>query len=392
MVRTYSADLRERVIRAVDHGRHSKAELARIFGVSTAWIRRILQRRRETGSTLPRARGGRRKPLVERDPTLLGDLERLLGEETAGDPMSEEKWVRSSTMKLRDQLNGLGHQLSHSTVHRLLKKMGFSLKFNKKRRVGSQSPERDEQFRYIASQKATFREAGLPILSVDTKKKELIGPFRQRGRTWCRKPPEVNDHDFTSLAECRAVPFGIYDIVKNEGHVTVGISNDTPEFAVNGIARWWKHEGRCAYSQAGELLILADCGGTNGCRARAWKQNIQVKLCDALGLKVTVCHYPPGCSKWNPVERRLFSQISVNWEGRPLRSLSIMLGYIRGTTTITGLSVKAYLDESTYRKAPKVSVEEMRCLNLTPHAINSTWNYTLSPRQETFPGDAQSTL
>jgi hypothetical protein len=281
-----------------------------------------------------------------------------------------------------DQLKTLGHQVSHSTVHRLLKKMGFSLKFNKKRRVGSQSPERDEQFRYIAAQKAAFHEAGKPVISVDTKKKELIGPFRNRGRIWCREPPEVNDHDFTSLAECRAVPFGIYDLARNEGHVTVGISNDTSEFAVAAIAHWWERVGRFIYPRADELLILADCGGTNGCRARAWKLNIEAKLCDVFGIRVTVCHYPPGCSKWNPVERRLFSQISMNWEGKPLRSLNVMLGYIRGTTTTTGLKVEAYLDETTYRKAPKIGVEEVNRLNLTHHVTNSTWNYTLSPRQD----------
>jgi hypothetical protein len=258
--------------------------------------------------------------------------------------------------------------------------MGFSLKFNKKRRAGSQSSERDQQFRYIALQKAAFQEARKPVISVDTKKKELIGPFRSRGRAWCREPPEVNDHDFTSLAECRAVPFGIYDLAKNEGHVTVGTSNDTSEFAVTAIANWWEQRGCHIYPRIDELLILADCGGTNGCRARAWKLNLQAKLCDEFGLRVTVCHYPPGCSKWNPVERRLFSQISMNWEGRPLRTLSIMLGYIRGTTTITGLKVEAYLDESIYRKGPKVSVEEMNGVNLAPHETNSTWNYTLGPR------------
>src|SRR5262249_22617878 len=264
---------------------HTKADLARIFGVSTAWIRRILQRRRETGSIRPKPRGGARPPLADRDPTLISDLERLLSDETAGDPMTEAKWVRCSTKKLRNQLKTLGHQVSHSTVHRLLKQMGFSLKFNKKRRVGSQSPERDEQFRYIAAQKAAFHEAGKPVISVDTKKKELIGPFRQRGRAWCRKPPEVNDHDFTSLAECRAVPFGIYDLARNEGHVTVGISNDTSEFAAAAIARWWERVGRFIYPRAEELLILADCGGTNGYRARAWKLNIQARLCNVFGIR-----------------------------------------------------------------------------------------------------------
>jgi transposase len=379
-MKTYSLDLRDRVVNACDKGDHTRVEIAALFGVSTAWVRRLLQRRRETGSAAPRPRGTRRRPVAERDPTLLGDLERLLSDETAGDPMSDAKWVRSSTEKLSDQLKALGHQVSGTTVYRLLKDLGYSLKFNKKRRVGTQSPERDEQFRYIASQKAVFREAGMPVISVDTKKKESIGPFRNRGRAWCRNPPEVNGYDFTSLAECRAVPFGIYDVANNSGHVTVGISNDTSEFAVNAIARWWLQEGRPAYPRADRLLILADCGGANGCRSRTWKYYLQAKLCEELALTVTVCHFPPGCSKWNPVERRLFSQISMNWEGQPLRSLGVMLAYIRGTTTKTGLTVSAYLDEAIYEKAQQVSKAEMDRIGLVNHTTCPAWNYTLRPR------------
>src|SRR5262249_14203710 len=225
-----------------------------------------------------------------------------------------------------------------------------------------------------------YQDAGRPVISVDTKKKELIGPFRNRGRVWCREAPEVNDHDFTSMAEYRAIPFGVYDLAGNEGWVTVGISNDTSEFAVTAIARWWGQKGQFAYPLADELLILADCGGTNGCRARAWKLNIQSQLCEAFGLRVTVCHYPPGCSKWNPVERRLFSQISMNWEGKPLRSLGVMLAYIRGTTTKTGLTVSAHLDEAVYKKAQQVSKAEMDRIGLVSHTTCPAWNYTLRPR------------
>src|SRR5262245_15219661 len=380
IMKTCSLDLRERVIKACDKGDLTRVEIAALFGVSTAWIRCLLRRRRETGSVAPLPHRPGPRPIEERDPTLLRDLEQLLTDEVAGDPMSDAKRVRSSTGKLSDQLKALGHQVSGSTVFRLLKDLGYSLKFNKKRRVGTQSPERDEQFQYIAFQKTAFREAGMPVISVDTKKKELIGPFRSRGRTWCRNPPEVNGYDFTSLAECRAVPFGIYDVANNRGHVTVGTSNDTSEFAVNAIARWWVQEGRPAYPLADRLLILADCGGTNGCRSRTWKYYL-AKFCEAFALTVTVCHFPPGCSKWNPVERRLFSQISMNWEGQPLRSLGVMLAYIRGTTTTTGLRVEAYLDESTYRKAPKIDIQEIKQLILTHHAINPSWNYTISPRR-----------
>src|SRR5262249_57690535 len=214
----------------------------------------------------------------DRDPTLVRDLERLLSDEIAGNPMGDEKWVRSSTRKLRDRLREMGHPVGHCTVHRLLKKLKFSLRANQRRRGGSRSPGRDEQFRYIASQKKSFRERGLPVISVDTKHKELIGDFRNPGKAWCKEPSQVNEHDFTSTAECRAVPFGIYDILRNKGHVTVGISNDTPEFAVNAIARWWEQRGRTNYPRAAELLILADCGGPNGNRSKASTLNLQDKL------------------------------------------------------------------------------------------------------------------
>ena len=256
------------------------------------------------------------------------------------------------------------------------------MRTNVRRRRGiTRDPgQRGEQFRYIASQRKAFAEAGLPVISVDTKKKELVGNFRNPGRAWCRNPPEVNEHDYASQAECLAVPFGVYDVVKNTGYVVVGMSHNTPEFAVTSIARWWEEVGRMTYPGAKEMLILADGGGGNGSRARSWKLNLQVKLCDRFGLNLTVCHYPPGCSKWNPVEHRLFSQISKNWEGRPLKSLEIMLGYIRGTTTTTGLSVKARLDEGTYRKGHKVTREDMDKLNLKAHEDCLGLNYTIRPR------------
>jgi hypothetical protein len=316
----------------------------------------------------------------EKDPTLLTDLEQLISDELAGSPVSEQTWVRSSTRKLRDKLREKGHKVGHCTVLRLLRKLRLSLRTNRKRRGGSRCPGRDEQFQYIASQKKRFKEAGLPSISIDTKQKVLIGNFLRPGKAWCKQATEVNDHDFTSMAECRAVPFGIYDLLKNTGYVTVGISNDTPEFAVGAIARWWEQVGRAAYPGATDLLVLADCGGTNGPRFKAWHLHLQAKLCDRFGLSVTVCHYPPGCSKWNPIERLLFSQISINWAGKPLKTLGVMLGYIRGTSTSTGLKVTAHLDESTYRKGQKVSREDTAQLKLKRHDECPQWNYTLSPR------------
>jgi hypothetical protein len=271
--------------------------------------------------------------------------------------------------------------VSHTTVCRLLKDMDFSLKTNKRKQGSSKHPERDKQFQYIAAQRQVFTVAGSPIISVDTKKKELIGDYRNNGRVWCRQAEEVNEHDFPDAAECRAVPFGIYDVTSNAGYVIVGTSNDTPEFAVNAIARWWEDEGRAAYPRAEQLLILADGGGSNGSRVRAWKLNLQEKVSDKLGITVMVCHYPPGCSKWNPVEHRLFSQISSNWAGKPLRTLEIMLGYIRGTTTTTGLKVTAFLDDAHYKKRQKVTQKDFAELLVSPHNVCPSWNYTIRPRQ-----------
>ncbi len=338
---------------------------------------------RAIGGTWHRIRqpGGGRKFTEQKDPMIVVALEQMLKDEVAGDPMTEQKWIRSSLSRLSGRLADEGHQASSSTVARLLKKMGFSLKANKRKQGMSGCPDRDEQFKYIASQKQQFITAGLPIISIDTKKKELIGDFRNKGQTWRRQAEEVNEHDFPGAAKGRAVPFGVYDPTRNEGYVYVGVSNDTPQFAVHSIARWWEGDGRRRYQGAGALLILADSGGSNGCRARAWKLSLQEKLCDEFGLTVTVCHYPTGCSKWNPIEHRLFSFISKNWEGKPLRTLEVMLGYIRGTRTVTGLSVKAFLDERFYARGRKVTGEDIEGLRLTAHVVCPRWNYTLRPRR-----------
>jgi hypothetical protein len=323
--------------------------------------------------------GGGRKLIEQKDPAVITALERMLKDEVAGDPMTEQRWIRSSLRRLSKQLGDEGHRASTGTVARLLRKMGFSLKANKRKQGRLGCPERDEQFKYIGSQKERFVTADMPVISVDTKKTELIGEFLNKGRTWRRHAEEVNEHDFPGAAKCRAVPFGIYDIARNEGHVYVGVSNNTAEFAVHSIARWWRANGRHTYPKANALLIFADSGGSNGCRARAWKVYVQEKLCDESGLTVTVCHYPTGCSKWNPVEHRLFSFISRNWEGKPLRTLDIMLGYIRGTSTAMGLSVSAFLDDGYYGRARKITRNEVDRLRLQPHSVCPKWNYTLTP-------------
>jgi hypothetical protein len=329
--------------------------------------------------------GGGAKLTEIKDAAIVPALEKLLTHDVGGDPMSDRKWVRSSLRQLCKWLEEDGHPTSPPVVSRLLKDMGYSLKANERKQGQSRPncPERDEQFRYIASQRETFSAAGWPIISVDTKKKELIGNFRNEGKAYCKEAEKVDEHDFPSAAECRAVPFGVYELIRNKGHVYVGVSNDTPDFAVVSMAKWWDQEGRAAYPRTDRLLILADGGGSNGCRALAWKCNLQTLVSDIFGLTLTVCHYPAGCSKWNPVEHRLFSQISRNWRGKPLRSLDIMLGYIRGTRTETGLEVTAHLDEAFYKKSVRYSHQDVDRLSLKAHDICPQRNYTISPQAGT---------
>ena len=295
--------------------------------------------------------------------------------------MSTQKWVRSSLRALSARLRHAGHTASAPTVRRLLTKHDYSLRVNaKEKEARAQHPDRDTQFRDIAPQKQAFLASGDPIISVDTKKKELIGNFKNAGRTWRQEADIVNVHDFLSDALGRGTPYGILDVQRNEGVVYVGTSADTPEFAVEAIARWWQDHGHTAYPGATRLLILADAGGSNGCRPRLWKAQLQHHLSDALHLRVTVCHYPTGCSKWNPIEHRLFSHISINWAGKPLRTWETMLELIRSTTTHTGLKVSAHLLDGIFEKGKKVSEAVTKTLNMTRHAICPQWNYTIIPR------------
>jgi hypothetical protein len=301
--------------------------------------------------------------------------------ETAGDPMSAHKWVRSSLRALSTRLRHAGHPASAPTVRRLLKKHDYSLRVNaKEHEASAQHADRDTQFRSIATQKQAFLASGDPIISVDTKKKARIGNFKNAGQAWRQEAAVVNVPDFLSDALGRGTPYGIFDIQRNEGVVYVGPSADTPEFAVEAIARWWHEHGHGAYPEATRLLILADAGGSNGCRPRLWKAQVQSQLSDALHLSVTVSHYPTGCSKWNPIEHRLLSQISINWAGRPLRTWETMLELIRRTTTQTGLKVSAHLLDGIFENGKKVSTAVAKALNMTRHTICPQWNYTMHPR------------
>lgn len=316
---------------------------------------------------------------LKKTPEILDFLEELLEGETAGDPMSGRKWLRRDLRQLSQSLQQRGVNVSHVSVRRILKGQKYSLKANRKERSESSS-DRNRQFRYIERVKQIFIRAGHPVISVDAKKKELIGDFKNSGRTWQREAEEVNVHDFLSDGVVRATPYGIYDVIHNLGYVYVGISADTPEFAVDAICRWWQRKDRPKLVHENKLLILCDAGGSNGYRTRNWKKQLQESLVDQFNLEVMVCHYPTGASKWNPIEHRLFSFISLNWAGIPLRSLTIMLNLIRGTTTNAGLKVHAALIKRTYATKVKVSDQEMATLNILKRPICPRWNYIIKPR------------
>jgi len=307
-----------------------------------------------------------------------------MGHETAGDPITGLKWTRKTTGKIAAELRGLGIDVSPRTVARLLVQMGYSLRVNHKKlaRVCKSTPEdRNAQFEHIAQLREDFTARGLPVISVDTKKKELVGLFKNPGTAWSNKPVEVNDHDFLSEAIGKAVPYGIYDINANCGTVYVGTSRDTAEFAVDAVERWWLEEGRHRYPGASELAILADGGGSNSSTNRLWKYSLYHRLTLRHGLTVTVAHYPPGASKWNPIEHRLFAEISKNWAGRPLDSYQTIINYIQTTSTTTGLRVRAHLVTKVYDTGTKITDAQMRDLGLVKDKALPRWNYTLGPRE-----------
>ncbi len=312
----------------------------------------------------------------------------MLKHETAGDPVSGLKWTRKTTAKIAEELENMGIQVSPRTVAKLLKEMGFSLRANQKKLSRcSVSPQvRNEQFTYIAEQRRRFADQGAIVISIDTKKKELVGNFKNDGQVWTREAAAVDDHDFRSQAKGVAIPYGIYDVLANRGSVFIGISYDTAEFAVDCLAMWYAYEGRLRYPNAREILLLADSGGSNGRTRRTWKYWLQKKLCNVFGLTVTVCHYPPGTYKWNPIEHRLFSEISKNWAGHPLVSYETVLNYIGTTTTKTGLQVSSYLNIAEYEKGLKISDKQMKELALTTHSVQPKQNYTLVPQPVVLEG------
>ena len=304
--------------------------------------------------------------------------------ETAGDPVSGLKWTRKTTAKIAKQLKRIGIRVSAKTVGRLLKQMNFSLRLNLKSLESGQSKppdprQRDQQFRYIRNQIRVYSTQRLPVISVDTKSRELIGPFHQSGRRWSQEAIKVLDHDFPSDSKGVALPYGIYDLSRNEGFVCVGTSRDTSQFAVDSIRTWWLKAGSSHYPDADRLLILADCGGSNGYRTRLWKHQLQVAFCNRFSLEVKVCHYPPGSSKWNPIEHRMFSFISGNWAAQPLVDYETVLNFIRTTKTSAGLKIRAFLNKKQYLTGIRISDHQMKDIALKRYTLRPNWNYSICP-------------
>jgi transposase len=388
--RALAGDLNERQRRlwagaeALSHGRGGQSAVVRATGLNEGTVRRGVREVR-AGESIEqgrvRVRGGGPKTLTENDPTLLVDLERLVGDDARGDPQSPLLWTAKSVRTLARALRDQGHQVSHETVARYLRSLGYSLQGNRKTKEGSNHPDRDAQFRHINQTVGAALSAGQPAVSVDTKKKELVGDFKNGGREWRAKgdPVPVRVHDFKDKELGKVNPYGVYDIANDEGWVSVGIDADTAQFAVASIRSWWEQLGKPRYPNAETLTITADCGGSNGYRTRLWKTELQ-RFADQSGLQIQVCHFPPGTSKWNKIEHRLFSFISRNWRGRPLVSRQAIVELIGATTSTAGLKVYAQLDESTYERGVEVPDTDLAAVNLTPNEFHGEWNYLIKPR------------
>lgn len=359
----------------------------RATGVSKTTISRgIAELDADPSSESPnrvRAPGGGRKKAEVADPELLGALDSLIEPETRGDPESPLRWTTKSTRHLADELTAMGHAVSRAVAAVILRSAGYSLQGTRKKLEGAQHPARDAQFRYINSSAARYLAAGDPVISVDTKKKEQVGRFAQAGREWrpTGEPEEVNTYDFPSLAEGKAIPYGVYDIADNSAWVSVGVDHDTSVFAVATITKWWDTMGKEKYPSARRLLITADGGGSNGHRPWLWKHELAA-LAAATGLEITVCHYPPGTSKWNKIEHRLFSRITLNWRGRPLTTYQTIVSLIANTTTSTGLTVQCEIDPGIYPTKIKITNRQRKNVPITRHEFHGDWNYTIKPAKE----------
>jgi transposase len=360
--------------------------VSRATGISEETIKKgciELESGESTSGEKIRAPGGGRKTIVEKDPTILSDLETLIEPTTRGDPESPLCWTTKSLRKLAAELQKLGYKVSHSRVADMLHMLGYSLQANKKTIEGTDHPDRDDQFKHINENCKTFQSEKQPVISVDSKKKENIGNFKNSGRELRPKkdPILVNVYDFKDKELGKVNPYGVYDITNNSGWVNVGIDNDTASFAVESIRRWWNMMGCKVYPEAKKLMITADCGGSNGYRVRLWKVELQ-KFADETGLEISVCHFPPGTSKWNKIEHRLFSQITLNWRGKPLTSYEVVVNLIAATTTSKGLEVKCMLDDNEYPKGIKIDKKHVEELDIVRDEFHGEWNYTFKPRNK----------
>ena len=360
--------------------------VARAIGMSLPTVRRGIRELEEgVALDLDRSRqlGGGRKRVEETDPTLCAELERLVAPYTRGDPQSPLTWTCKSTHSLASELRACGHPVTAPVVARLLHQMDYSLQANRKTREGSSHPDRNAQFEHISAKVASFQRAKEPVVSVDTKKKELVGDFRNGGQEWRRKrkPRDVRVHDFMDKKLGKVAPYGVYDIFRNEGWVNVGISSDTAEFAVESLRRWWRLMGSRVYPRATKILVTADGGGSNSSRSRLWKVCLQ-HFVDEIGLSISVCHFPPGTSKWNKIEHRLFNHITSNWRGQPLVSHEVVVNLIGNTKTSAGLHVEAALDVHTYTKGIKVSDAKLDEVQLKRDRFHGEWNYTIKPNRK----------
>lgn len=369
-------------------GHEGVARVTRASGLSESTVRRGLRELKKRGRRMDveriRRSGGGRKRIAAVEPRLLDDLDRLVEPAARGDPESSLRWTCKSLRVLTNQLQAMGHSISYATVRSLLIEAGYSLQSNRKTKEGSKHPDRNEQFEFIYAQIAKQQRARQPVISVDTKKKELVGDFKNSGREWRPrgKPERVRVHDFMIPSKGKAIPYGIYDLTKNAGWVSVGIDHDTATFAVNSIRRWWETMGRKSYPRARTLLITADSGGSNGVRVRLWKWELQ-RLATETGLSLVVRHLPPGTSKWNKIEHRLFSFISQNWRGKPLMSVAVIVNLIAATRTRSGLRVRCEVDSGRYPKGEKVTDEQFASINIKREKFHGEWNYTIRPQKKT---------
>jgi transposase len=384
----YLNERQRRLVAAADAqllGHGGIATLSRITGLSRTTLHKGLQELE--GSQVPvervRREGGGRKRKSEQDPAVVKELERLVDPATRGDPMSPLRWTSKSTAKLAEELRQRGFAISARTVGRLLHEQDYSLQSNRKTREGAAHPDRDAQFQYISQQTQAFQQRGAPVISVDTKKKELVGDFKNGGREWQPKgaPEQVRTHDFPDKELGKAIPYGVYDVTSNQGWVSVGTDHDTAEFAMETIRRWWRQMGSKSYPGAGELLILADGGGSNGSRTKLWKMVLQ-KLADETGIAISVCHFPPGTSKWNKIEHRMFCHITENWRGKPLVSHEVIVNLLGNTTTQKGLKIRAELDRQTYPTGIKIAKADLAELMIEKSEFHGEWNYRISPRSK----------